>query len=176
MMPHEKHRDESHRKIRAAVLTASSSRYFKKIRGEEYVDESGELAVELLKKQGYEVTYLGVVNDDIWMIRNAVIKAVEDGNDVVVITGGTGLSPRDVSVEAVRPLLDKEMEGFGEIFRVESYRKIGAAAAISRAVAGTANGRLILALPGSPEAVKLALEIFAGEIPHMLHIARGGPF
>jgi molybdenum cofactor biosynthesis protein B len=174
MMPHEKHRAESPKRIRVAVLTASSSRYFKKIRGEDYVDESGELAVALLQKHGYEVMYLGVVNDDVWMIRDSVVKAIADGNDVVVITGGTGISPRDVTVEAVRPLLDKEMEGFGEIFRVESYRQIGPSAAMSRAVAGTANGRLILALPGSPKAVELALELFASEIPHMLHIARGG--
>lgn len=174
MKPHEHHRSESPQKLKVAVITASSSRFFKKISGETYTDESGEKAVTILKNLGHEVEYLGVVNDDLWMIRNTVVKALESAFDVVLVTGGTGVSPRDVTIEALRPLMDKELEGWGEIFRVESYKKIGSAAALSRTVAGVANGKLLIALPGSPEAVALALDIFGQELPHIVYISRGG--
>ncbi|MEM3031320.1 MAG: MogA/MoaB family molybdenum cofactor biosynthesis protein [Nitrososphaerota archaeon] len=159
--------------MRVAVLTVSTSRYEKKMRGEEYVDESGDLAVSMLREMGYQVDYLGVVNDDITMIRRTVVRAAGENYDAIIITGGTGLSPRDVTIEALAPLLDKEIEGFGEIFRVESYRRVGAAAALSRATAGIHSGKLVMALPGSPNAVRTALELFGKELPHAIFIARG---
>jgi len=174
LKPHQHHRSKSPEKLRIAVLTASSSRYYKKVAGETYTDESGMKAVEMLSKLGHEVEYLGVVNDDVWMIRTAVVKALDEPFDAVVVTGGTGVSPRDVTVEALKPLLDKELEGWGEIFRLESFKTVGAAAALSRTFAGVARGKLVMALPGSPEAVELALELFGGEMPHVVHIARGG--
>lgn len=144
-----------------------------KVRGEKYVDESGDLAVSMLSEMGYRTEYLGVVGDDIAMIRGVVVKALAEKYDAIVITGGTGISPTDVTVEAVRPLLEKEVEGFGEIFRMESYRRIGAAAALSRAIAGVSGGSLVIAIPGSPMAVRTALEVFGREIPHAIFIARG---
>jgi molybdenum cofactor biosynthesis protein B len=78
--------------------------------------------------------------------------------DVVVLTGGTGFSPRDVTVEAVRPLLEREIEGFGELFRALSYRQIGPRAMVSRAFGGVAGGKAVFALPGSPKAVRLGME------------------
>lgn len=116
---------------------------------------------------------MGVVNDDVWMIRTAVTKALESGFDVIVVTGGTGLSPRDVTIEALRPLFDKEVEGWGDIFRMVSYHEVGAAAALSRTTAGVVDGKLVVALPGSPAAVELGLKILAPEMPHIIHIARG---
>ncbi|MEM1937912.1 MAG: molybdopterin-binding protein, partial [Candidatus Caldarchaeum sp.] len=127
MKPHQHHRSKSPEKLRIAVLTASSSRYYKKVAGETYTDESGMKAVEMLSKLGHEVEYLGVFNDDVWMIRTAVVKALDEPFDAVVVTGGTGVSPRDVTVEALKPLLDKELEGWGEIFRLESFKTVGAA-------------------------------------------------
>ncbi len=174
MKPHERHRRESPQRLKIAVITASSSRYYKKISGEPFVDESGELATSLLRKLGYDVEYLGIVNDDIWMIRTAVLKAIEAGSDVVFVTGGTGISPRDVTVEAVKPLMEKELEGWGEIFRIETYKRIGSPAALSRTVAGIARDKLIVAVPGSPDAVSLAVELFGAELPHIIYIARGG--
>ena len=137
------------------------------------MDESGEKAVAMLRDMGYSVEYLGVVSDDIAMIRTSVLKALAGEYDAILITGGTGISPTDVTVEAVRPLFDKELEGFGEIFRVESFRKVGAAAALSRACAGVLGSRLIMAVPGSPWAVETAIELFGREIPHIIFIARG---
>ncbi|MDW8083671.1 MAG: MogA/MoaB family molybdenum cofactor biosynthesis protein [Candidatus Caldarchaeum sp.] len=156
-----------------AVLTASTSRYNKKVRGEPYTDESGEKAVQTLKDFGHDVEYLGVVNDDVWMIRTSVTKALELGFDVVVISGGTGLSPRDVTIEALRPLFEKEVEGWGEVFRMLSYQEVGPAAALSRTTAGVIDGKLVVALPGSPSAVELGLKTLAPEMPHIVHIIRG---
>lgn len=173
MKAHERHREEAPTRLRIAVFTVSTSRYEKKMRGEDFVDESGEVAISKLRGLGHDVTYLGVVNDDVEMIRERLAGAIDAGFDAVVISGGTGIARRDVTVEAVRPLLEKEMEGVGEILRMESYKRIGAAAALTRAVAGVSNGRVIMALPGSPDAVSTALEIFGPELPHMVYIARG---
>ncbi|GBC69822.1 Molybdenum cofactor biosynthesis protein B [archaeon HR01] len=173
MQPHEIHRSRSQVKVRVAVLTASTSRYEKKVRGEPFQDESGLLAADILRGMGYEVEYLGVVKDDILMIRKAVIESLSGDFDILVITGGTGISPTDVTLEAVKPFFEKEIEGFGEIFRMESFKQIGAAAMLSRAAAGIANGKLVMAIPGSPKAVETALNLFGREIPHTIFIARG---
>ncbi len=108
------------------------------------------------------------------MLKSTVSRALGKADlDVVVLTGGTGVSTTDVTIETVRPFFTKEIEGFGEVFRSVSYERIGAAAALSRATAGVAKGKLIMCLPGSPDAVRTALELFVGEIPHVLHLARG---
>jgi len=137
-------------------------------------DESGDLAQEMIEAAKGVVVERALVPDDAKLIRSTVSRALGKKNlDVIVLTGGTGVSSTDVTIETVRPLLQKEIEGFGEIFRSVSYQRIGAAAALSRATAGVANGKVILCLPGSPDAVRTALELFVGEIPHVLHLARG---
>jgi molybdenum cofactor biosynthesis protein B len=92
--------------------------------------------------------------------------------DVLAFVGGTGVSKTDVTVEAVRPLFEKELEGFGELLRSSSYERIGAAAMLSRATAGVAKGKVILCIPGSPDAVEQAFEVFGTELPHVLSVAR----
>jgi molybdenum cofactor biosynthesis protein B len=141
-------------------------------RGEAYVDDSTEVAMKLLSEMNYEVERLALVGDDLEGLRGEILKALSAGFDVVIVIGGTGISKRDVSVEAVRPLLEKEIEGFGEVFRMESYRRIGFSAVLSRCVAGVKEGKMIMALPGSPDAVETALRLVGREIPHILHVAR----
>jgi molybdopterin adenylyltransferase len=115
-----------------------------------------------------------LIPDDARLLKSAVSQALRnDGLDVLVLTGGTGVSTTDVTIETVRPFFTKEIEGFGEIFRSVSFEKIGAAAALSRATAGVAKGKVIMCLPGSPDAVGTALELFLGEMPHVLDLARG---
>jgi molybdenum cofactor biosynthesis protein B len=142
------------------------------VRGEPYVDDSSEVARRVLEELGHEVEHLGLVGDEILGIRAKLAQALAEGYDVVAVIGGTGISRRDVSVEAVRPLLEKEIEGVGEIFRLESYKRIGFHAALSRCLAGVISGSIILALPGSPEAVETALKLIGPELPHMVHVAR----
>jgi molybdenum cofactor biosynthesis protein B len=93
--------------------------------------------------------------------------------DALIITGGTGLSPRDVTVESISPFVEKEVPGFGELFRKISFDRIGSAAMLSRAFAGSAKGKLIFCLPGSPDAVQTAMEqLILPEISHMIKISR----
>jgi molybdenum cofactor biosynthesis protein B len=115
-----------------------------------------------------------LVPDDVKLIKSTISRALRSADlDVLVLTGGTGVSTTDVTIETARPFFEKEVEGFGEIFRSVSFEKIGAAAALSRATAGVAKGKLIMCLPGSPDAVSTALGLFVGEVPHVLHLARG---
>ena len=173
--PHEEHRRLAERRLRFALFTVSSSRYEAKARGEPFNDISMGVAVEEIKKRGHGVVHEEIIGDDIEMIREKLLEMLRrEDVDVVIFMGGTGLARSDVTIEAVRPFFEKEAEGFGELFRMLSYRRVGAAAALTRATAGVASGKAILCLPGSPDAVKLALEEFIDELPHMVYLARKG--
>lgn len=153
--------------IGLAVLTVSDSRTAAD-------DESGALIRELALAAGHRVAPAARVRDEAAEIADQVraFLAMREV-DVVVLTGGTGLSSRDVTVEAVRPLLERELEGFGELFRALSYREIGARAMLSRAIAGTVGGKAVFALPGSPKAVRLAMaELVLPAVGHLLGQAR----
>jgi len=161
--------------LRYAVVTVSTSRYKAKTKGGKPVsDESGDLAATIIERANGVVEERRLIPDDAKVLRRTVARALKKADlDVLVLTGGTGISATDVTIETVRPYFGKEIEGFGELFRAVSYEEIGAAAALSRATAGVARGKLIFCLPGSPDAVRTALELFLGEVPHMLHLARG---
>ncbi|MCS7142311.1 MAG: MogA/MoaB family molybdenum cofactor biosynthesis protein [Aigarchaeota archaeon] len=170
---HEEHKAHAPKHLKIAVITASSSRYRKKVLGEPFTDEAGDIAVKSLRERGHEVRYVGVLDDDIKMLREALLSTLSSRDiDVVMIIGGTGLTKRDVTVEAIRPFFEKEIEGFGEIFRVESYKRIGPSAALTRSTAGVVDGRLVILLPGSPDAVKTAIDVFADELPHAVHLTK----
>lgn len=147
------------------VLTASDSRSAE-------TDESGRLIRELLGAGGHRVEYYAVLPDDPALIRDAVLERLPH-LDAIIVNGGTGIAARDSTVEAIRVLLDKELEGFGELFRYLSYEQIGSAAFLSRAVAGIAAGKIVVALPGSPEACRLAMEkLLLPELGHMAHLLK----
>jgi len=142
-----------HRHVRAgfAVLTVSDTR-------NEKTDESGRIAEELISNKGHQVLAYKIVRNDKSLIQTTVKEILQNPEiNVIVAIGGTGISKRDLTVEAVSELLDKKIEGFGELFRSLSYREIGEAAMISRATAGTIYGKLVFCLPGSKNAVELAL-------------------
>ncbi|MEN2974481.1 MAG: molybdenum cofactor biosynthesis protein B [Candidatus Caldarchaeales archaeon] len=170
--PHEEHKIKAPKILRFILYTVSTSRYNAKLKGEVYSDESMDVAVRIIREKNHEIVGKDVIDDDKEMIAQALIKSVEKDVDVIIFMGGTGLTSRDVTIEAVRPLLSKEAEGFGEIFRFESYRKIGAAAFLTRAMAGVISGKAVICLPGSPNAVELALKIFLDEFPHLVYLAR----
>lgn len=137
-------------------------------------DVSGRVLRDGVAGAGHRVLDTALVPDDVAAIRAAAVRMLErPGVDVVVLTGGTGLAPRDLTVEAVAPLFDRPVEGFGELFRMLSYQQVGAAAMLSRAAAGLARGRAVFVLPGSPKAVALALEsLILPEAGHLLSQAR----
>ena len=137
-------------------------------------DVSGRTLSGLAHVAGHRVEGQVVVPDDVSAIRRAVRHMLGlPGVDVVVLTGGTGFSPRDVTLDAVLPLFDQTIDGFGELFRALSYHQIGAAAMLSRAAAGLAGDKAIFLLPGSPKAVSLAMEkLILPEAGHLLSQAR----
>jgi molybdenum cofactor biosynthesis protein B len=152
------------RAIGVAIVTVSDTR-----RGAE--DTSGALAEKLLSDAGAHVALRARVKDDLAAIRRATRAALaKRAVDVVVLTGGTGLAPRDVTPEAIEPLLERTLPGFGERFRALSAREVGSAAWLSRAGAGVARGRLVVYLPGSSGAVRQALEDLL--IPELTHAVR----
>ncbi|MCE5338047.1 MAG: molybdenum cofactor biosynthesis protein MoaB [Methanomicrobiaceae archaeon] len=153
--------------VTGAVITVSSSR-----RSE--TDASGKALIDLLSAADIEVTHYVVVPDDLARIRAEVYVALSHAT-CVIITGGTGLTPDDVTIEAVAPLLEKKIDGFGELFRLKSYEEIGTAAILSRAIAGVIGGRAVFCIPGSTKAVTLAArEIIIPEIRHILTHASSG--
>ena len=134
-------------------------------------DRSGDTLAQLLERAGHVVVQRSWVRDDAMAIRRITTAALRRRwVDVVMVTGGTGLAPRDVTPEALEPLLDRALPGFGERFRVLSVKQIGSAAWLSRAFAGVARGRLLVVLPGSQDAVELAARKLV--MPELGHVVR----
>ena len=106
------------------------------------------------------------------MIRTEIKNFLSGKEDVLLLLGGTGVSKRDVTIETARPFFEKELDGFGELLRMTSLKKVGASAMLTRATAGVSGGKLILCLPGSPDAAVTALKGFGKEFPHVLFVSR----
>jgi molybdenum cofactor biosynthesis protein B len=159
---HEEHRELAPEHVRCAVLTISDTR-------DKTTDKSGKLMMEMLKAGGHQVTCYEVVPDEAEIIKASVKLLVKNNEvDALILTGGTGIASRDVTIEAVKPLFSKEIPGFGELFRMISYQEdIGSASMLSRATSGTINQRLVFILPGSSGAVRLAMEKLI--LPELAH-------
>ena len=173
MKPHEKHRADARHALIFHLVTVSSSRFKMMHTGSEYKDESGDLAAGLIVEASHKVDTRTLLPDEKVMIRRVVQDFLKSGAHVLVLIGGTGVSPSDVTVETVVPFFEKELTGFGELLRNLSYQTIGSAALLTRATAGTARGKLIVCLPGSPGAVETALRSFISEFPHIVSVAGG---
>ena len=168
-MGHEEHRRGAPRSLVLAVLTISDTRTAE-------TDASGDLASHLIEEAGHRVVLRGIVPDDPARVESWVRRALDaPGCDGVLTTGGTGIAPRDRTYEALASLLDRRLDGFGELFRALSYKEIGSAAMLSRAVGGIAGERLLFCVPGSPGAVRLALEdLILPELGHLAAQLRAG--
>ena len=173
MKPHEEHHKAAKGHLRITIVTVSTSRYAKKMEGKPYTDEAGDVAEEEAVTAGHEVVHRTLVSDDATMLRREAKRFLAGGDDVLLLAGGTGLSPRDLTVETIRPFFEKELDGFGELVRRLGFDEIGAAAMLTRATAGVASGKLIVLMPGSPAAVRTAMKAFAGEFSHARFIAKG---
>ena len=149
------------RPVRVAILTVSDSR-------DESSDKSGRLLVERLTTAGHQLAEKAIVPDDVYRIRAVVSRWVADPDvNVVITTGGTGVTGRDGTPEAVNPLLDKVLDGFGEMFRAISYGQIGTSTLQSRALAGVANGTYVFCVPGSSGACATAWdELIAAQLDY----------
>ena len=169
------HKKEAPKKLGFTVIVVSTSRFRDFEAGKQVIDESGDLIVETLKAHGHSVFMRDLIPDDSRLIEAHVKKALQSPKvDAIITCGGTGINPSDVTIETVEPLLDKQLPGFGEIFRWLSYEEIGSAAIMTRAVAGVVKGKAVFCLPGSPQAVKLCLErLILPEAGHIILHARG---
>jgi molybdenum cofactor biosynthesis protein B len=156
------HRRDAPASVRCFVLTISDSR-------REHNDTSGDAIAAMLKSAGHAVVGRRIVRDDPAMVRGAV-RSQESAAEVIITTGGTGITSRDSTYEVIAALLDKQLDGFGELFRMLSYEQIGSAAMLSRACAGTFGRTALFSLPGAEDAVRLAMTKLI--LPELGHIVR----
>jgi molybdopterin adenylyltransferase len=157
------HKAHAPARVSAFVITSSDTR-------SEASDDSGRLIREKLEAAGHTLCGHRVVRDEPAELRQALEDAAAVGAQAVLISGGTGIGRRDQTIETLRPLLEKELPGFGEIFRALSFEAIGSPAMLSRALAGTWRGVIVFALPGSPQAAELAMDALI--LPELGHAVR----
>ena len=158
------HKAAAPSRIGCYIITVSDTRT-------EETDTGGRAIVELLSAAGHEIVGRTIVKDDAELLRDAIGRQLANpAVQTIVTTGGTGVTSRDCTYEAVSAMLWKRLDGFGELFRMLSYEQIGAAAMMSRAVAGTIAGRVVVSLPGSEAAVRLAVEKLL--VPELGHLVR----
>ncbi len=161
------HKAQAPRSVRCFVITVSDTRT-------EASDTSGRAIVEMLEAAGHSIAGRTIVRDDAELVRDTIVRQLASADvQAIITTGGTGITSRDSTYEAVNAMLQKRLDGFGELFRMLSYQQIGAAAMMSRACAGLAAGRIVVALPGSEAAVRLAMEkLLVPELAHMVQQAQ----
>ncbi len=162
-MGHKEHKEKAVKNVNCMVITVSDTRT-------EETDSSGKLIQTLLKENGHIIADYKILQDVPVLIRDAVAEAITGKYiQAIIINGGTGISKRDTTFEAVDSLLEKRLEGFGEIFRYLSFQEIGSAAIMSRASAGVYKDKIIISIPGSESAVRLAMEkLILPELGHLI--------
>ncbi|MBM4264379.1 MAG: molybdenum cofactor biosynthesis protein MoaB [Deltaproteobacteria bacterium] len=164
----EEHKAKGKRSIKCYVLTVSDTR-------DETTDTSGQLIKEQISAEHHQLAGYKIVKDEPVEIEALLRQSIANPEvEAIIVNGGTGISPRDGTYEVIVKLLDKKLDGFGEVFRFLSYQDIGSAAIMSRAVAGVAGGKVLISLPGSGGAVRLGLEkIIWPELRHMISQLHG---
>ena len=163
----EQHRAHGKRAVACAIVTVSDTRTHE-------TDASGAVMRDLLVQAGHSVVSQTILPDEPARVRAHVEELLANADvDAVLVNGGTGLAPRDTTYEAIAGLLEKRLDGFGELFRMLSWEQVGAAAMLSRATAGVTHGKILVSLPGSTAAVELALEkLLLPALGHMVHLVR----
>jgi molybdenum cofactor biosynthesis protein B len=164
-MSNQEHKQHAPKTVHCKIITVSDTR-------DKTTDKSGALMIELLEAEGHKIVDYVIVKDESLPIREEILKGSErDDIDVILTNGGTGIAKRDVTIETVQDLLEKEIIGFGEIFRMLSYQEdIGSAAILSRAIAGVVKNKAVFSTPGSTGAVRLAMNKLI--LPELGHVVR----
>lgn len=157
------HQDLPELRVSCAVITVSDSRSVE-------TDRSGQLLKQLLLTSGHAVQVYAIVKDEPNLIRQQLQQLAQSQLQALIFNGGTGIAPRDTTYDAIEGLLDKQLPGFGELFRFLSYQEIGSRAIASRAIAGVYQGKLVFSLPGSTNAVRLATEKLI--LPELVHLVQ----
>jgi molybdenum cofactor biosynthesis protein B len=169
------HKAKAPKVLNFGIYICSTSRYKAIEQGEAVIsDVGGDTLVDLLKNASQNVLFKKIIADDETMIQDAVMYALGLSDlDVAIFSGGTGITPTDITIETVTPFFEKTLPGFGEFFRRISFDRVGSAAVLSRAVAGVAKGKALFCIPGSPDAVRVGVEmLILPEAPHIVKHAR----
>ncbi len=163
MSTHLEHKSAAPASIGCAIITCSDTRTPES-------DISGQLIRKLLEGEGHRVIEYQVVKDEPYQIQLRVaLGTINPAVQAIIVNGGTGIARRDSTFEAVDAMFEKRLDGFGQLFRVLSYQEIGSAAIMTRATAGTINGRVVFSIPGSEHAVRLAMEkLIIPELGHLV--------
>lgn len=172
-----RHKAEAPKSLGFALIMCSTSRSARFREGKHVDDPSGDLIAQTLKKAGHRLVSRVLVPDDEKKIEKAVEEALRNESvEAVIVCGGTGIAPKDVTIETVTHMLKKALPGFGELFRKLSYESMGSSAILSRAMAGVADGKAVFCIPGSIDAVRLCLDKFIlPEAGHIVKHARENP-
>ncbi len=173
MKVHEQHKKKGPDTINLALVIVSTSKFNELQEKDSSSDKTIPMVKQILDQNpSVFLTFSEVVSDNQAQIVEMLERLLNDSSlHVIVFSGGTGLTPKDVTYEAIKPLLEKTIDGFGELFRYLSYKEIGPSSMFSRALAGKIKNKAIFLLPGSPNAVKLALtELILPEIKHMVYM------
>ena len=157
------HKKKAPRSVKVGIISVSTTRTI-------VDDKSGLWISRRVKKEGHEVVFHSVVPDDTQTIEQTIIEIISDYKpDVILLTGGTGISSKDVTIEAMRPMFDKELTAFGPLFAQLSFEEIDSAALLSRATAGVVKGTIVFCMPGSLKACKLACKaLIFPELGHLV--------
>lgn len=166
-MAYQEHKHQSPKSVNCSIIVTSDTRT-------EQNDESGEFIMRILKGNGHKVLSYSLLKNESEAIGKRINQLINDDKlQVIIMSGGTGISSRDVTIETVLPTFDKELDGFGELFRFLTYQQIHTGSIMSRSTAGVVKGKVIICLPGSLNAVSLAMEkIILPEIGHMVREAQ----
>lgn len=166
-MTYQEHKHQAPKSVSCSVIVVSDSRT-------EQNDESGKHIMQVLRKNGHGILSYSLLKNDADSIRKRINGLLDEEKlQVIIISGGTGISHRDVTVETISPFFEKKIDGFGELFRFLTYQQIHTGSIMSRAMAGVTGGKVIICLPGSLGAVSLAMEkIILPEIGHMVREAQ----
>jgi molybdopterin adenylyltransferase len=165
------HKTHAPKAVNFVVFTCSTSRYEAIRKGENTTDISGDVIEQLLKAAGHNMLFRRVISDNKDMIENSVKSVLTNtGVDAAIFSGGTGITSRDITIESVSPFFEKTLPGFGEFFRRLSYDRMGSGAVMSRAAAGVAKGKALFCIPGSPDAVRISVELLI--LPEAAHIVK----
>jgi len=163
----EKHKKNSPLNIKVGIITLSDSKYQDSLKSRN-TDVSGDIIEKSLIEKGHLVVR-SIIPDEAQDLLEKIHQFIEREHvDIIISTGGTGIGSRDITIETLQKIFEKELNGFGEIFRYKSYKELGSGAILSRATAGVYKRTLIMALPGSPNAVKTGLEIVINELGHLV--------
>lgn len=167
-----KHIEKKDLLIQVHIIVVSDSLSVAEPNSRKDKDKSSVIVSSFLTKKGFKVVNVSYVADEIEDIQNVVKQSIDAKIELILTIGGTGIAKRDVTIEAITPLLEKTLPGYGELFRHLTYQTVGTVSIMTRALAGIAKNSVIVALPGSPNAVELGTKIIAEEILHIQNLLR----